>query len=200
MATPDVGGIAALIKSVYPGWSPAAVKSAIITTSDVKDKQGLPIVNELQTPANVYELGAGHVNPSKAVDPGLVYDTGADDYVRFICTIYGDHGASIIVHSRNVSCADEKQIATEELNLPSIVFPIGLSPEPNVTRTVTNVGKLVAVDLRSSVGGSGVGEGDGHAVDIEFQQGEREEDVPGERGNCRGFRRLGLWAPEVGFG
>nr|CAD1818809.1 unnamed protein product [Ananas comosus var. bracteatus] len=113
MATPHVSGIAALIKSVHPDWSPAAIKSAIITTSDVKDKQGLPIFNELQTPANVYELGAGHVNPSKAVDPV----------------------------SRNVSCADEKQIAAEELNLPSIVFPIGLSPRPNVTRTVTNVGK-----------------------------------------------------------
>nr|CAD1818899.1 unnamed protein product [Ananas comosus var. bracteatus] len=94
MATPHVSGIAALIKSVHPDWSPAAVKSAVITTSDVKDKQGLPIFNELQTR-----------------------------------------------RTRNVSCADEKQIAAEELNLPSIVFPIGLSPRPNVTRTVTNVGK-----------------------------------------------------------
>ncbi|WP_368859583.1 S8 family serine peptidase, partial [Escherichia coli] len=46
MATPDVSAIVALLKALHPTWSPAASKSAIMTTASVVDEYGAPLVAE----------------------------------------------------------------------------------------------------------------------------------------------------------
>lgn len=141
MATPHISGIAALIKSVHPDWSAAAVKSAIITTADENGRDGKPILDELHQKASFFAVGAGHVNPSKAADPGLIYDIGANDYVGFICSIYGDAGARVIVRSHNVSCSKVTQKSATELNLPSIAASPAWLETVTITRAVTNVGE-----------------------------------------------------------
>ncbi|XP_077229690.1 subtilase family protein [Tasmannia lanceolata] len=105
MACPHVSGIAALVRSAHPSWSPAAIKSAIMTTADVTNHFGKPIMDGSK-PAGVFALGSGHVNPTRAIDPGLVYDIKTDEYITHLCTIgYARMEIFTITH-RNISCND----------------------------------------------------------------------------------------------
>jgi len=66
LATPHLTGVAALIKASHPDWSPAAMKSAMTPTANSIDRDGNPIAEEARPhlgPANLFSLGAGHVNP-----------------------------------------------------------------------------------------------------------------------------------------
>jgi subtilisin family serine protease len=85
MSCPHLSGIAALLKSSHPDWSPAAIKSSIMTTADDLNLQGELILDEKLLPADVFAKGSGHVNPSRANHPGLVYDIQPQDYVSYLC-------------------------------------------------------------------------------------------------------------------
>jgi subtilisin family serine protease len=138
MSTPHLSGIAAVVRSVHPKWSPAMVKSAIMTSSNaaVKDEQ--------YRRASFHAMGAGYVDPARAVDPGLVYDLAPNDYVAYLCGLgLGDAGVSEAT-GRRVACGKLRAITEAELNYPSLVVRL-LSRPITVRRTVTNVGKPGAV-------------------------------------------------------
>ncbi|XP_047057769.1 subtilisin-like protease 1 [Lolium rigidum] len=141
MATPHVSGVVALIKSIHPTWSPAAIKSAILTTSDIVDSRGGPILDHRYMKASAYDTGAGHVNPTRAADPGLVYDLSIGDYAGYICWLLGDHGLATIMqkHNSSLNCATLPKIKNTQLNYPMITVPMTSMPF-TVNRTVTNVG------------------------------------------------------------
>ena len=67
MATPHVSGLAALIKSAHPTWSPMMIKSAIISTADWL----LPSVY-FPYPEDVYRQGAGMIDPIQAVTTTVI--------------------------------------------------------------------------------------------------------------------------------
>ncbi|RVX09005.1 Subtilisin-like protease SBT1.2 [Vitis vinifera] len=139
MSCPHLSGIAALLKSSHPDWSPAAIKSAIMTTADLLNVGGKPIVDERLLPADIFATGAGHVNPSRANDPGFVYDIEPDDYIPYLCGLgYTDTEVGILAH-RSIKCSEESSIPEGELNYPS--FSVALGPPQTFTRTVTNVGE-----------------------------------------------------------
>ncbi|KAA8522319.1 hypothetical protein F0562_013320 [Nyssa sinensis] len=143
MSCPHLGGIAALLKSVHPDWSPAAIKSAIMTSADLLNLDGNPILDERFLPADIFATGAGHVNPSKASDPGLVYDIKPDDYIPYLCGLgYTDREIAIIVQQK-VKCAEVSSIPEAQLNYPTFSIAIG-SIEKAYTRTVTNVGEAAS--------------------------------------------------------
>jgi subtilisin family serine protease len=144
MSTPHVAGIAALIKSSHPEWSAAAIRSAILTTSDITDSTGDPILDEQHQMATAYAMGAGQVNPTKAADPGLVYDLSITEYAGYICALLGDQGLAIIVHKPRLSCEMLPKIPESQLNYPTITVPLRTRPV-TLNRTVTNVGRADSV-------------------------------------------------------
>ena len=139
MSCPHLSGIAALLKSSHPHWSPAAIKSAIMTTADVVNLGGKAIFDETLEPADIFATGSGHVNPTRANDPGLIYDIQPDDYIPYLCGLgYKDEEVGIIAH-RPIKCSEESSIPEGALNYPSFSVTIGTSQ--TFTRTVTNVGE-----------------------------------------------------------
>ncbi|MBK9675334.1 MAG: S8 family serine peptidase [Betaproteobacteria bacterium] len=81
MSSPHVAGLAALLKDLHPNWSPMMIKSALMTSAyDVLDG---PNTN----PLVIFRQGAGHVKPNSAADPGLVFDSGYNDWLNFICGV-----------------------------------------------------------------------------------------------------------------
>ncbi|XP_012846775.1 PREDICTED: subtilisin-like protease SBT1.7 [Erythranthe guttata] len=143
VSCPHLSGVAALTKSAHPDWSAAAIKSAIMTSADVMDRENHPIMDEEHLPADVFAVGAGHVNPARASDPGLNYDIAPDDYIPYLCGLnYTSREVSRIL-LRRAHCSAVPIIHEGQLNYPSFAIRLG-SPNQTFTRTVTNVGVAVS--------------------------------------------------------
>ncbi|KAI3453629.1 hypothetical protein Pfo_010292 [Paulownia fortunei] len=140
MSCPHLSGIAALIKSEHPDWSPAMIKSAIMTSATQTNLNNSRILDERYLPADIFAIGAGHVNPSRALDPGLVYDIPTRDYISYLCFLYTEKQVSFIVNQK-INCHRSKYTSVPEaqLNYPSFAVQLGYTSQ-NYSRTVTNVG------------------------------------------------------------
>ncbi|KAJ0970923.1 hypothetical protein J5N97_018882 [Dioscorea zingiberensis] len=142
MATPHISGIAALLKSAHPDWSPAAIKSAMMTSAEITGNDGNPIADYTLDYANFFAMGSGQVNPTKANTPGFVYDIEPASYIPYLCGLgYTDKQISAVVR-RSIDCAESNPISGSELNYPSFTVFLTKSNDyaMTVNRTVTNVG------------------------------------------------------------
>ncbi|KAF9621444.1 hypothetical protein IFM89_021483 [Coptis chinensis] len=144
MSCPHVTGIAATIKSTYPGWSPSAIRSAIMTTATQMNNEKSPLTSDSGLTATPFDYGAGEISPTGAMQPGLVYEATTNDYLQFLCN-YGYDNAKI-KNITNVtgafSCSkNSSKDLISELNYPSIaISELTVEGSKTVTRTVTNVG------------------------------------------------------------
>ena len=141
MASPHVAGVAAVLKQNHPTWTPAAIKSALMTTASDTYSDGLTTGMRWDATAkNTGNLpwgqGAGHIQPTSANDPGLVYDATEIDYARFLC------GLNAGVYSA-ATCNAIGTIPAYNLNLASLTAA-GVLGSQTLTRTVTNVGGATA--------------------------------------------------------
>lgn len=116
MAAPHITGLAALYLGKSPNASPSEIKSAMMTTAyNTVDGNGDDVTDP-------FIQGAGHVDPAKYFEPGLLYLNGLSDWYAYIQGIGYDVGVSPIDPSN--------------LNLASIAIGSLTAPE-TITRTVT---------------------------------------------------------------
>ncbi|GAA0957516.1 S8 family peptidase [Frigoribacterium faeni] len=117
MSSPHIAGLAALYLSAtaHPDWSPDEVKSAMMTTAyDLVGEDGQPT-------RDVFAQGAGHADPTRFLEPGLLYENGPDQWQAYVDSIGTVEGTD------------------SSMNLPSISVG-SLAGTATVTRTVTATG------------------------------------------------------------
>ncbi|ESQ50035.1 hypothetical protein EUTSA_v10019868mg [Eutrema salsugineum] len=134
MACPHVAGVAAYVKTFHPDWSVPAIKSAIMTTAWA--------MNASKTTEAEFAYGSGYVNPTVAVDPGLVYDIAKEDYLNMLCSLdYSSKGISTLAGGA-FTCSEKSKLNMRNLNYPSMTAKVSASSSSDITfsRTVTNVG------------------------------------------------------------
>ncbi|MEO0996601.1 MAG: S8 family serine peptidase, partial [Pseudomonadota bacterium] len=131
MATPHIAGIAALLKEAHPDWSPAMLRSALMTSAYVDD-----VFRGDDVAADAFDRGAGHVDPNAANRAALVYDASAVDYDAFGCGLE----PPIVAPARCTELASANvSFAAVDFNQPSLsVFR--LTDARTIRRTVTNLG------------------------------------------------------------
>ena len=104
-SAPGVAGLAAFVLGVHPGWSPARVKSAMMTTA-----------YDVAGPHRPTDEGAGHVDPRRFLDPGLVLDTHPSAWRALVAG----------------------RVRARDVNAPSVAVGEMVGPT-TLTRRVTNV-------------------------------------------------------------
>lgn len=148
MSCPHLSGTAAYVMARRPEWSIAQVKSALMTTAYPTTKGAeTTILDQADgASASVFDYGNGHVDPTAALDPGLLYDIQPTEYLDFLCAFnYTD--AQIRTISRDdFSCDPAAEYSLYDLNYPSFAVWYNTNTttgDKTVTfnRNVTNVGE-----------------------------------------------------------
>ncbi|GMI80908.1 hypothetical protein like AT5G03620 [Hibiscus trionum] len=136
MACPHATAAAAYVKSFHPDWSPAAIKSALMTTATP-----MKIIDRYRELSS----GSGQINPSKAISPGLIYDMKESSYISYLCKQgYNATDISLLIGGkRKYDCSSFKPAkGVDGLNYPSMHIYLNGS-ESRISgvfhRIVTNV-------------------------------------------------------------
>ncbi|KAF6175831.1 hypothetical protein GIB67_003319 [Kingdonia uniflora] len=137
MSSPHVAGIAGLLKTLHPEWSPSVIKSAIMTTARTRDNMNKRMRDWTAEDATPFGYGAGHIRLLHAMDPGLVYDLAMHDYLNFLCAHEYNQTMFRVFIKKPYLCPESFNIL--DFNYPSITVP-DLVGSVSILRTVKNIG------------------------------------------------------------
>jgi len=104
MSAPHIAGAAALLLHIHPDWSPAYIKSALMTTS-----RYLEIYTHDGSPAQPLDMGAGRLDLTNVADPGVVL---APPSVSFGAVSLGSVSSSTVTVSSVANQTETYAIST----------------------------------------------------------------------------------------
>ena len=103
-----MAGAAALLRQTHPSWSPAQIKSALMSTAKYLD-----VYTQDGRPAQPLDMGAGRLDVAAALDPGVLLDppslsigqviTGSVRAVAFTVTNVGQAAAAYALATRSTA-------------------------------------------------------------------------------------------------
>jgi hypothetical protein len=114
MSSPHTAGAAILLRAFKTDWTPGQVKSALMTTATTNVTK-----EDLTTPADPFDVGAGRIRAGQADTPGLTFDETADRMA-----LLGDDSVNAV-----------------QLNVPSVNAPV-MPGRISAVRTAKNVSGL----------------------------------------------------------
>jgi subtilisin family serine protease len=77
MSSPHVAGAAASLKALWPGWTPAQIQSALMTTATVENM----VKEDGATPIDPFDAGSGRIDLNRAANPGLTFHASDRDFL-----------------------------------------------------------------------------------------------------------------------
>ncbi|KAJ0753134.1 putative cucumisin [Helianthus annuus] len=85
-------------------------------------------IQNIPLPQAKFAYGSGHIDPIKALNPGLVYETSFQEYLKTWCNL------------TNANCT--VKLSPKEINYPSMAVrvEVGVAVSESFPRTLTNVG------------------------------------------------------------
>lgn len=165
MSSPHSAGASALVKAAHPTWTPAIIKSALMTSSaqDVVKEDGV-------TPFDPFDAGAGALRVSRAVKPTLVFNeyysnfvaSAADPLHRINLNIPSidapTMSGSISTSRLAINVSGRAQVLNVVTQAPAgAVISVGLAPGTH--KNLIAVGRNRAVRLYVTISAAGLANG-----------------------------------------
>jgi hypothetical protein len=120
------------------------IKAALMTSASQVTTSGIPLGAVF---SNSFGFGAGQVVPNSAADPGLVFNSGWNDWIAFICATQPSGLTAL--------CASYPKIDPSDLNVASIAIG-DMAGTQTITRRVTSVSKQPETYTASYTGLAGI--------------------------------------------
>lgn len=165
MSSPHAAGASALVKAAHPTWTPAIIKSALMTSAaqDVVKEDGV-------TGFDPFDAGAGALRVNRAVKPTLVFNerysnfvaSAADPLHRIDLNIPSidapTMSGSIATTRTAINVSGRAQVLRVVTQAPAgVVISVGLAPGTN--KKLIAVGRNRALKLYITISAAGVANG-----------------------------------------
>ncbi|MFN7211583.1 MAG: S8 family serine peptidase [Lysobacteraceae bacterium] len=132
MSSPQVAGAGALLKQIFPDWSPAEIKSALMMTA-----RQTVLLEDGVTAATPFAAGAGRLQVDLAAKAGLVLDEQRADYLAANPATGGDPSALNLASLANRGCSGTTCTFTRTFRSTRATFQTFSASLSGVTGTIS---------------------------------------------------------------